>query len=62
MIKDYILNLNGVEAMVDALNTQFSALYAQQTLMPYKVAGQNMGEYKNAGMFSYLRIYGASHE
>ena len=48
--------------MVDALNTEFSALYAQQTFTPYKVAGQTTGEYKNAGTFSYLRIYGAGHE
>ena len=60
--QDYILNFNGVEAMVDALNTEFSALYAQQTFTPYKVAGQTTGEYKNAGTFSYLRIYGAGHE
>jgi len=48
--------------MVNALNTQFSALYAQQAFAPYTVAGQTTGQYKNAGTFSYVRIYGAGHE
>ena len=61
-IQDHILNFNGVEAMVDALNTEFSAMYAQQVFTPYKVAGQTTGEYKNAGTFLYLWIYGAGHE
>ena len=61
-VQDYIVNFIGVEAMVDALNTHFSALYAQQTFAPYTVVGQTTGEYKNAGTFSYVRIYGAGHE
>ena len=48
--------------MVNALNTEFSDLYAQQSFAPYTVAGQTTGEYKNAGTFSYVRIYGAGHE
>ena len=61
-MQDYILNFNAVEAMVNALQTQFSTLYGQQTFAPYTVAGQTTGEYKNAGTFSYVRIYGAGHE
>ena len=61
-MQDYILNFYGVEAMVNALNTKFSDLYAQQSFAPYTVAGQTTGEYKNAGTFSYVRIYGAGHE
>ncbi|KAF9465808.1 serine carboxypeptidase [Collybia nuda] len=59
---DYILNFNGVEAMVDALNTKFTTTYHQQQFTPYTVAGQATGQFKNAGTFSYVRIYGAGHE
>ncbi|KAF5374179.1 hypothetical protein D9615_008862 [Tricholomella constricta] len=59
---DYILNFNGVEAMVDKLNTKFTSLYQQQAFATYKVAGQTAGQFKNAGTFSYIRIYGAGHE
>ena len=30
--------------------------------MPYTVRGQVAGQYRNAGAFSYLRVYGAGHE
>jgi carboxypeptidase C (cathepsin A) len=59
---DYILNFNGVEAMVDNLNTQFSTLYATQSFKNYTVGGEVTGIYKNAGTFSYVRIFGAGHE
>lgn len=47
---------------VDALNTQFSSTYHAQQFAPYNVSGQTTGQYKNAGTFSYVRIYGAGHE
>ncbi|KAH9887597.1 serine carboxypeptidase [Cubamyces lactineus] len=59
---DYILNFHGVEAMVDALQTQFSAEYAKQEFSNFTVRGQNAGLFKNAGTFSYVRIFGAGHE
>ncbi|KAF8148216.1 serine carboxypeptidase [Crassisporium funariophilum] len=59
---DYILNFNGVEAMVDNLNTKFSPTYTRQAFKTYRVAGQTAGQFKNAGTFSYVRIYGAGHE
>ncbi|KAF8875302.1 serine carboxypeptidase [Infundibulicybe gibba] len=59
---DYILNFNGVEAMVDALSTQFTPLFKQQSFQTYTVAGQTAGQFKNAGTFSYIRIFGAGHE
>ncbi|KIL64772.1 hypothetical protein M378DRAFT_198303 [Amanita muscaria Koide BX008] len=59
---DYILNFYGVEAMVDNLTTTYSSLYHQQAFAPYTVNGQVTGQYKNAGTFSYVRIYGAGHE
>ncbi|RDX39751.1 alpha/beta-hydrolase [Lentinus brumalis] len=59
---DYILNFNGVEAMVNALQTQFTAEYKQQQFANYTVKGQAAGVFKNAGTFSYVRIFGAGHE
>ena len=56
---DFILNFNGVEAMVDALQTKFSDEYAQQEFANYTVNGVATGLYKNAGTFSYVRIFGA---
>ena len=47
---------------VDALNTQFTQIYKKQKFKPYSVNGQVTGQYKNAGTFSYLRIYGAGHK
>ncbi|KAI0075950.1 serine carboxypeptidase [Panus rudis PR-1116 ss-1] len=59
---DYILNFHGVEAMVDNLQTQFTTLYHQQQFSNYTVNGQVTGVFKNAGTFSYVRIFGAGHE
>ena len=56
---DFILNFNGVEAMVNALQTQFTSEFAKQQFANYSVKGQVTGLYKNAGTFSYVRIYGA---
>ena len=56
---DYILNFNGVEAMVDNLQTKFSSEYAKQEFANYTVNGVAAGLYKNAGTFSYVRIFGA---
>ena len=47
---------------VDALDTQFTGIFKQQIFKPYSVDGQVTGQYKNAGTFSYIRIYGAGHE
>ncbi|CAL1708590.1 unnamed protein product [Somion occarium] len=59
---DYILNFNGVEAMVDNLQTQFTTLYHQQSFSNWTVAGRVTGLVKNAGTFSYVRFFGAGHE
>ncbi|KAI0036241.1 serine carboxypeptidase [Vararia minispora EC-137] len=59
---DYILNFYGVEAMVDALQTKFAATYARQDFANYTVNGVPAGIFKNAGTFSYLRVFGAGHE
>ncbi|KAF8802183.1 serine carboxypeptidase [Phlegmacium glaucopus] len=59
---DYILNYQGVEAMVDALDTKFTKTYKGQIFQPYNVTGHLTGQFKNAGTFSYVRVYGAGHE
>ncbi|KAF9034389.1 serine carboxypeptidase [Panaeolus papilionaceus] len=59
---DYILNFDGVEAMVDSLQTIYTPLYKLQKFQNFNVKGQTTGIYKNAGRFSYVRIYGAGHE
>ncbi|KAJ7504986.1 serine carboxypeptidase [Mycena galericulata] len=59
---DYILNFDGVEAMIASLNTKFSAEFNKQVFAPFRVNGLLAGQFKNAGTFSYVRIYGAGHE
>lgn len=49
-------------AQVDSLNTQYSAQYASRSFRTYNVNGRPAGLYKNAGRFSYLRVFGAGHE
>ncbi|EGN97802.1 hypothetical protein SERLA73DRAFT_90909 [Serpula lacrymans var. lacrymans S7.3] len=59
---DYILNHDGVEAMINSLNTTSSALYAQQQFSPFVVNGTEAGLIKNADNFTFVLIYGAGHE
>ncbi|KAL5528105.1 hypothetical protein ACEPAF_7241 [Sanghuangporus sanghuang] len=59
---DYICNFMGVEAMVNNLQTKFSATYAVEQFTNYTVAGHPAGLVKNAGTFSYFRVFGAGHE
>ncbi|EIN08494.1 serine carboxypeptidase [Punctularia strigosozonata HHB-11173 SS5] len=59
---DYILNYMGVEAMVNNLQTRFTSEFAKQSFANYTVNGVRTGVFKNAGTFSYVRIFGAGHE
>ncbi|KAN0107693.1 alpha/beta-hydrolase [Russula decolorans] len=59
---DFILNYVGVEAMVSSLNTSYSTEFASQSFTTYTVNGKPAGLYKNAGTFSYLRVFGAGHQ
>ncbi|KAJ7652545.1 serine carboxypeptidase [Mycena rosella] len=59
---DYILNFDGVEAMIASLRTKFSTQFNQEVFKPYTVNGLLAGQFKTAGTFSYVRIYGAGHE
>ncbi|EIM82008.1 serine carboxypeptidase [Stereum hirsutum FP-91666 SS1] len=47
---------------VNGLQTQFSATFAQQEFANFTVNGVPAGLFKNAGTFSYVRIFGAGHE
>jgi hypothetical protein len=47
---------------VDAMQTNFTALYKQQQWTNWTVAGTVTGIYKNAGTLSYLRVSQAGHE
>jgi carboxypeptidase C (cathepsin A) len=59
---DYICNYKGFEALADGLQTRFTKQYARTKWSSWKVNGQLAGQYRNAGTFSYLRVYGAGHE
>jgi carboxypeptidase C (cathepsin A) len=47
---------------VASLTTKFSAEFAKENFATYTVNGKPAGLYKNAGTFSYLRVFGAGHE
>jgi carboxypeptidase C (cathepsin A) len=53
-----------VDTMVQtlSLNTTVSAQFKKQKFETYDVKGKPAGLYKNAGTFSYLRVFGAGHE
>lgn len=54
--------MQGVESMVNSLVTNFSTAYGKTSFATWSVDGQSAGQYRQAGTFSYLRIYGAGHE
>jgi hypothetical protein len=51
-----------VFTQVASLNTKFSSQFARQEFAEFTVNGAPAGIYKNAGTFSYVRIFGAGHE
>ena len=48
--------------MVANLQTDFSAEFDQLEFTNWTVHGEAAGLYKNAGTFSYVRVFGAGHE
>ncbi|KAJ7272517.1 serine carboxypeptidase [Mycena rebaudengoi] len=54
--------LPGVENILRAMKNQYSTEFQRQAFSTYTVAGHPAGLYKNAGRFSYLRVFGAGHE
>jgi carboxypeptidase C (cathepsin A) len=51
-----------LHTQIASLDTSFSSEFAEQEFTTYTVNGETAGQYKNAGTFSYLRVYGAGHE
>jgi hypothetical protein len=49
-------------SQVASLKTHISSEFAQQRFADFTVNGVSAGRYKNAGKFSYVRIFGAGHE
>ncbi|KAF7770895.1 hypothetical protein Agabi119p4_6869 [Agaricus bisporus var. burnettii] len=58
---DLTICYQGFQLMLDALNTTFSEEYRRQNFQDFVVSGQAAGLYKNAGTFSYVRVFGAGH-
>ena len=54
--------ITSLHAQVSSLDTVYSPLYALQNFSTFNVHGKPAGLYKNAGTFSYLRVFGAGHE
>jgi len=54
---DYICNYQGVENMVNALQHTFSEQYASTPWTQWTVDGVTAGQFKNAGTFSYVRVF-----
>ena len=59
---DYICNWFGGEAVSLALNYTHSAQFRASGYTPFVVDGTEYGEVRQAGNFSFLRIYEAGHE
>ena len=51
-----------INLQVASLKTKFSSQFAKQKFETFTVNGKPAGLYKNAGAFSYLRVFGAGHE
>lgn len=54
---DYICNYQGVENMINALKDKFSSDFATTPWTTWTVDGVTAGQFKNAGTFSYVRVY-----
>lgn len=44
---------------INNMQTQFTNTFKQQQFTNWTVAGQLTGMFKNAGTFSYVRVFGA---
>ena len=54
---DFLLNYQGVENMVNALQHKYTLQYASTPWTPWTVDGDITGQFKNAGTFSYVRFF-----
>ncbi len=58
----FFVSTLSLRVQVASLNTVPSSLYALQNFSTYNVNLKPAGLYKNAGMFSYLRVLGAGQK
>ena len=54
---DYVCNYQGVENMIDSLKHKCTHQYAHTPWSEWTVDGVTAGRFRNAGNFSYVRIY-----
>lgn len=59
---DFIVNYQGVEALIDSLNLTASKSLANRTFENWVVDGELAGFLKTSDTFSYIRILEAGHE
>lgn len=59
--KDYICNWLGNQAWVNALEWSESVKFQAADMKPWVVNGKEAGQVKNAGPFTFLRVYDAGH-
>jgi carboxypeptidase C (cathepsin A) len=59
---DYICNWFGGEAVSLAINYTHASEFRKAGYVPFMVGGKEMGEVRQVGNFSFLRIYEAGHE
>lgn len=59
--KDYICNWLGNQAWTNALEWSQSVKFQAAALKPWIVDGKEAGQVKNAGPFTFLRVYDAGH-
>lgn len=59
---DYICNWFGGEAVANQLNFTHASEFAKTGYVPFTVNGDEYGEVREYGNFSFLRIYEAGHE
>jgi hypothetical protein len=54
---DYICNYQGIENMINSLRHNYSSQYASTPWTSWTVDGVTTGSFKNAGPFSYVRVF-----
>jgi len=59
---DYICNWLGGQAVSLAVNYTHSAEFRESLYSPYVVDGEEFGEVRQYGNFSFLRMYESGHE
>ncbi|PLW23121.1 hypothetical protein PCASD_15248 [Puccinia coronata f. sp. avenae] len=59
---DFIVNYQGVEALVNSLNTTASKSFSTQNFSNWVIEDEVTGVYKTTNTLSYLRIFEAGHE